>query len=178
MIVGSAITRPGVIAAKFARALSRPHLPVPAIGVDIGGTSIKAGLVQRNGEVCFTAQTPTDACQGSRSHCRRPDARGRAKCSQPPREAVSSRRVSALPRPAPSTIATAASLRPPTIFPDGPAFNCAPLPKSAFICRPSIVNDAQAAVLSELHFGVGRGLLRFRRHHHGHRRRRRYRFRG
>jgi putative N-acetylmannosamine-6-phosphate epimerase len=51
VIVGSAITRPGNIAAKFAHALEKVAFSAPAIGVDIGGTSIKAGLVGRNGEV-------------------------------------------------------------------------------------------------------------------------------
>lgn len=32
--------------------------------MDIGGTSIKAGLVRPIGEVCYSTQTPTAACEG------------------------------------------------------------------------------------------------------------------
>ncbi len=48
VVVGSAITRPGTITAQFARALQAPAESESAIGVDIGGTSIKAGIVSRN----------------------------------------------------------------------------------------------------------------------------------
>ena len=64
VIVGSAITRPGVITGKFVRAMGHASPARPAIGVDIGGTCIKAGLVQPTGEVSHATQVPTEAARG------------------------------------------------------------------------------------------------------------------
>ena len=64
VVVGSAITRPGTIAANFVRALQEPASSLPAIGVDIGGTSIKAGIVSREGAVSFATQVATEAARG------------------------------------------------------------------------------------------------------------------
>jgi glucokinase-like ROK family protein len=64
VIVGSAITRPGFITANFVRGMKCQVSASPAIGVDIGGTSIKAALVERDGEVKFPEQVPTEAGKG------------------------------------------------------------------------------------------------------------------
>ena len=160
VIVGSAITRPGIIAAQFAQALEQASSSTPAIGVDIGGTSIKAGLVQRNGEVCFVAQTPTDATKG--------------------RDAIVAGLTHVVERvlatahnkqfePVGLGIATAGAVdhRDGSIFaatdnlPGWSSFQLRAFAEERFQLPTSIVNDAQAAVLSELHFGVGRGLSDF-----------------
>src|SRR5579864_3572366 len=64
VIVGSAITRPGAITASFVRAMQGRPTVAPAIGVDIGGTCIKAGQVNPSGEVSLLAQAPTNASGG------------------------------------------------------------------------------------------------------------------
>lgn len=160
VIVGSAITRPGIIAANFAQALEQASSSAPAIGVDIGGTSIKAGLVRRNGEVCFAAQTPTDATRG--------------------RDAIVAGLTHVVERvlatahnqgfePMGLGIATAGAVDSPdgSIFaatdnlPGWSGFQLRAFAEERFQLPTSIVNDAQAAVLSELHFGVGRGFSDF-----------------
>jgi glucokinase-like ROK family protein len=160
VIVGSSITRPGEIATKYVHALEQPASTTPAVGVDIGGTSIKAGLVQRNGEVCFSAQVPTEAAKG--------------------REAISAGLVKAVDQVllvahdkhielAGIGIATAGAVdeRDGSIFaatdnlPGWAGFQLRAFAEEHFDLPTFTVNDAQAAVLSELHFGLGRGLSDF-----------------
>ncbi|HWT64991.1 MAG TPA: ROK family protein, partial [Terracidiphilus sp.] len=160
VIVGSAITRPGVIARNFAHALSRPALTAPAIGVDIGGTSIKAALVAPDGTVSFTEQVPTDAAKG--------------------RVAIASGLVEVIARvigatatdkikPAGIGIATAGAVdeRDGSIFaatdnlPGWAGFQLRAFAQERFKLPVYVVNDAQAAVLSEQHFGLGSGLSDF-----------------
>lgn len=50
VVVGTALTRPGSIAVNFARAIHSEESNA-AIGVDIGGTAIKAGIVSGDGTV-------------------------------------------------------------------------------------------------------------------------------
>lgn len=55
VVVGGAITRPQLIAAPFAQALERYATgPAHAIGVDVGGTKINAGIVAENGDVLLS----------------------------------------------------------------------------------------------------------------------------
>jgi putative N-acetylmannosamine-6-phosphate epimerase len=67
VVVGSAITRPASITARFADAVRNSIPAGPVIGVDIGGTSIKAGLVDRKGCISFPARIPTAASGGRES---------------------------------------------------------------------------------------------------------------
>lgn len=159
-IVGSAITRPGVIATGFVHALEQHASSSPAIGVDIGGTSIKAALVERSGEIRFSAQVPTDACKG--------------------RDAISAGLVQVVEQvlaaardknfePAGLGIATAGAVdhRDGSIFaatdnlPGWAGFQLRAFVEERFHLPVAVVNDAQAAALSELHFGLGRGLSDF-----------------
>lgn len=64
VVVGSAITRPGEITSSFVEAIRSSPRYSNAIGVDIGGTSIKAGLVDRNGRVSFERKIPTNTTEG------------------------------------------------------------------------------------------------------------------
>ena len=160
VIVGSAITRPGEIAVRFAQALRSVPSSAPAIGVDIGGTSIKAGLVRPSGEVCFSTQTPTEARGG--------------------RDTITAGLVHVLTETLNSArqqrvqvcgvgIATAGAVdeRDGSIFaatdnlPGWAGFALRAFARERFQLPVSVVNDAQAAALSELHFGVGRGLSDF-----------------
>lgn len=158
-IVGSAITRPGDITSRFARAVEVPKSQL-AVGIDIGGTAIKAGLVRPSGEVCFTSHIPTEAARG--------------------REAIASSLVFAIEQtlssararqlePASIGIATAGVVdhRDGSIFaatdnlPGWAGFPLRTFAEERFHLPVAVVNDAQAAVLSELHFGEGRGLSDF-----------------
>lgn len=160
VIVGSAITRPGVITARFAQALQKPSCSTPAIGVDIGGTSIKAGLVRQSGEVCFTTQTPTEARKGRDAIM--------AGLIHAVDETLAAARARNL-EPSGIGIATAGAVddRDGSIFaatdnlPGWAGFPLRAFAEDRFQLPVAVVNDAQAAVLSELHFGVGRGLSDF-----------------
>lgn len=160
VIVGSAITRPGTITARFAKALAPGSSVTPAIGVDIGGTSIKAALVHHNGEVGFSTQAPTDARNG--------------------REAI----VAGLVQTVEETLAAAAGQNlavagigvatagvvdrcSGSIFaatenlPGWTGFPLRAFVEQRFQLPVAVVNDAQAAALAELHFGAGRGVANF-----------------
>jgi glucokinase-like ROK family protein len=160
VIVGSAITRPGVLAANFVQALDQSASASPAIGVDIGGTSIKAGLVQRSGEVSFSAQAPTHAIKG-----REAIAAGLAQVVEELLSVACERKIEA----AGIGIATAGAVdhRDGSIFaatdnlPGWSGFQLRSFAEERFHLPAFAVNDAQAAVLSELHFGLGRGLCDF-----------------
>ena len=160
VIVGSAITRPGVIAQSFVRALQQSARAESAIGVDIGGTSIKAALVASDGVVSLAEQVPTDAAKG--------------------REAIVSGLVQVVGqvltaahkcqiKPDGIGIATAGAVdeRDGSIFaatdnlPGWAGFPLRSFAEDRFKLPVHIVNDAQAAVLSELHFGLGSGLSDF-----------------
>jgi len=160
VIVGSAITRPGEITAKFVHALAQPSSSAPAIGVDIGGTSIKAGLVQRSGEVCFPAQVSTNAAKG-----RDAIAAGLVQAVEQVLKAAREKKI----EPVGLGIATAGAVdcRDGSIFaatdnlPGWAGFQLRSFVEEHFHLPAFAVNDAQAAVLSELHFGFGRGLSDF-----------------
>jgi len=160
VIVGSAITRPGEIATKYVHALEQSASSVPAVGVDIGGTSIKAGLVERSGEVRFPAQVPTEAAKG-----RDAIAAGLVQAVEQVLAAARGQHI----EPVGLGIATAGAVdqRDGSIFaatdnlPGWAGFQLRAFAEEHFHLPTFTVNDAQAAVLSELHFGLGRGLSDF-----------------
>lgn len=160
VIVGSAITRPGIITRNFARALDRAASAAPAIGVDIGGTSIKCGLVHRDGQVCFPAQVSTEAEKG-----REAIAAGLVKVVENVLEVCREKKI----EPAGVGIATAGAVNQSdgSIFaatgnlPGWADFKLRAFAEKQFRLPAFVVNDAQAAALSELYFGMGRGLSDF-----------------
>jgi glucokinase-like ROK family protein len=160
VIVGSAISRPGVITASFVRALRPGAASAPAIGVDIGGTSIKAGLVDASGEVTLVAQVPTEAPGGR-------DVIAANLC-QAVEQVLSAARGKSI-SPAGLGIASAGAIdaQDGSVFaatdnlPGWAGFPLRSLLEERFGLPTWIVNDAHAAVLAELHFGLGRGLSDF-----------------
>ena len=160
VIVGSAITRPGSITARFTKALTPGADLAPAIGIDIGGTSIKAALVCRNGEVGFSTQAPTQAHKGrdaivggllqtvegtlahAGEHGLVPSGIGIATAG-------------AVDRDSGSIFAATDNL------PGWTGFPLRSFVEDRFQLPVAVVNDAQAAALAELHFGAGRGLANF-----------------
>ncbi|MDR3739688.1 MAG: putative N-acetylmannosamine-6-phosphate 2-epimerase [Terracidiphilus sp.] len=160
VIVGSAITRPGVIAQNFASVLAQSAPATPAVGVDIGGTSIKAALVAPDGTVSLAEQVPTDASKG-----RAAIASGLVQVVERVVDAAHRRRI----EPSGIGIATAGAVdeRDGSIFaatdnlPGWAGFPLRAFAEERFGLPVHVVNDAQAAVLSELHFGLGSGLSDF-----------------
>lgn len=155
VVVGSAITRPGTITANFTRVMEFRTPTTPAIGVDIGGTAVKAGLVDRDGDVSHAVQVSTNA------------ALGKDAIAGSLQEAV--QQVLALARsqdlqPAGIGVASAGAMdsQGGVVFaatdnlPGWTGFPLRAFVKDLFQLPTYIVNDAQAAVLAELHFGAGR----------------------
>jgi len=159
-IVGSAITRPGSIAEGFVRALEQAGSSVPAIGADIGGTAVKAGLVSRSGEISLLQEVPTDAAKGRDAIA---DALVRAVMP------VLAEAQHAGAQPAGIGIATAGAVdrKDGSIFaatdnlPGWAGFPLRAFAEKQFGLPVRAVNDAQAAALSELQFGAGRSLSSF-----------------
>jgi predicted NBD/HSP70 family sugar kinase len=153
VIVGSAITRPGAITAKFISAIRDKTAGATAIGADIGGTSIKAALVDPAGEVTLTTQVPTEASGGR-------DVIAVSLC-----QALHDRGI----HPVGLGIASAGAIdaRDGSVFaatdnlPGWAGFQLRQFVEERFHLPTRVVNDAHAAVLAELHYGLGRGLSDF-----------------
>ncbi len=160
VIVGSAITRPGVITENFVRVIRKRASAAPVIGVDIGGTCVKAGLVSPCGEVSLVTQTPTHASGGR-------DAITASLCYVV-EQAISAAHKQGL-WPTGLGIASAGAIDPQDESVLGatdnlPGWAGFPLKKFAqekFHLPTWVVNDAHAAVLAELHFGEGQALSNF-----------------
>jgi glucokinase-like ROK family protein len=69
VVVGTAITRPAEIARNFAAAIESEHLRRNAlqytVGIDLGGTQTKYGVVGSDGELLFKAALQTPAKSGA-----------------------------------------------------------------------------------------------------------------
>ena len=160
VIVGSAITRPATIAATFIRTMNKRAIATPAIGVDIGGTSIKAGLVDPAGEVTLITQVPTQARGG-----REVIAAGLCEAI---RQILSAAREQGV-EPSGLGIASAGAIdaQDGSVFaatdnlPGWANFQLRRFAEEQFNLPTWVVNDAHAAVLAELHFGLGRSLSDF-----------------
>lgn len=160
VVVGSAITRPGTITTRFIRAMTFPSNTGPAIGVDIGGSSVKAGLVDREGYVSFVARVPSRATEGR-------DAIASATAQAIDDVLATSSKYGA--RPVGLGIASAGAInsRTGTVFaatdnlPGWAGFNLRGFAEDRFHLPVQVNNDAHAAVLAELHFGMGRKLSDF-----------------
>ena len=160
VIVGSAITRPATIAATFIRAMNKRAIAAPAIGVDIGGTSIKAGLVDPAGEVTLITQVPTQASGG-----REVIAAGLCEAI---RQILSDATEQGV-QPSGLGIASAGAIdaQDGSVFaatdnlPGWAGFELRSFAEEQFNLPTWVVNDAHAAVLAELHFGLGRSMSDF-----------------
>jgi predicted NBD/HSP70 family sugar kinase len=160
VVVGSAITRPGVITASFLSALTPANPNVQVIGADLGGTSIKAGLVDQQGHVTCSAQVPTEA------------PRGRDVIASNLAAAIEQVRVQAAQAgitPSALGIASAGAIDvyDGSVFaatdnlPGWAGFDLHGFAEKRFNLPTRVMNDAHAAVLAELHYGHGRGLTDF-----------------
>jgi glucokinase-like ROK family protein len=160
VVVGSAITRPGTITSEFARAVPQAQKSGWAIGVDIGGTWIKAGLVDRKGCIRFPARIPTGA-RGGREAIAAATAEAIDHVLQPARQEGL--------EPIGLGIASAGVIDVigGTVFaatenlPGWTGFNLREFAEQRFQLPTSIENDAHAAVLADMHFGSARHLQNF-----------------
>jgi N-acetylmannosamine-6-phosphate 2-epimerase/N-acetylmannosamine kinase len=160
VVVGSAITRPGSITASFVRAIAAPPRGAYAIGIDIGGTAIKAAIVHANGEVIAPISIPTQATLG------------REVIAQSLLEAVHQTVAEAATRNIALTgigIASAGAIdaKLGIVFaatenlPGWAGFDIRAFIGTRTQLPVFVENDAHAAALSELHYGAGRGLASF-----------------
>lgn len=70
VVVGTAITRPQEIARRFAAAIAREAVTPEYryfLGIDLGGTQTKYGVVSRSGELVAAASAPTPAAGGGQA---------------------------------------------------------------------------------------------------------------
>jgi glucokinase-like ROK family protein len=160
VVVGTAITRPGTLTATFVRALQTSTATASALGVDIGGTSIKAGIVSRQGVISLATQVPTQASRG--------------------RDAIAAGLTTAIEQVLVQAkdqgielcglgIASAGAINAQdgSVFaatenlPGWAGFKLREFVEQRFHLPTYVVNDAHAAVLAELHFGLGRNLSDF-----------------
>ena len=160
VVVGSAITRPGTITANFMRAIQPPLKSGSAIGVDIGGTWIKAGLVDQEGCVRFPARVPTGARGGREAIA--------AATADAIDQVLRSARQEGL-EPIGLGIASAGviDVRDGKVFaatenlPGWTGFDLRAFAEQRFQLPTCIENDAHAAVLADMHFGFARHLRNF-----------------
>ncbi len=160
VVVGNSITRPGAITARFLRAIRGTGEGAPAIGVDIGGTTIKAGVIARNGEVSMTVRVPTEAPRGR-------DAIA-ANFANAVEQVLIQARAAQI-APCGLGIATGGAVNPEdgSIFaatenlPGWSGFKLRRFAEDRFRLPTWALNDAHAVVLAERHFGRGAGLSDF-----------------
>ncbi|MGO8720549.1 MAG: putative N-acetylmannosamine-6-phosphate 2-epimerase [Acidobacteriaceae bacterium] len=160
VVVGSAITRPGTITTSFIHAIRPPLRSGAAIGVDIGGTWIKAGLVDRDGRIRFPARVPTKARGGREAIA---SATGEAID-----EVLRSAREEGL-EPIGLGIASAGviDVYDGKVFaatenlPGWTGFDLRGFAEKRFHLPTCVENDAHAAVLAEMYFGSGRQFNNF-----------------
>ena len=156
----SAITRPGAITAKFMSGIRNQTAGATAIGADIGGTSIKAALVNPAGEVTLSTQVRTEASGGR-------DVIASSLC-QALEQVLSAAHGRGI-HPIGLGIASAGAMnaRDGSVFaatdnlPGWAGFQLRQFVEERFHLPTRLVNDAHAAVLAELHYGLGRSLSDF-----------------
>jgi putative N-acetylmannosamine-6-phosphate epimerase len=154
VIVGSAITRPREITQHFVRAMQTSSFGEWALGVDIGGTNVKAGLVNRTGELLFPEKIPTTAARGAKSIANAAETLiaqilnknhgERALCG------IGIASAGAIDAKSGAVFAATDNLPGWTGFPLRTYF------AEKFQLPVFVENDGHAAALAELHFGAGR----------------------
>jgi N-acetylmannosamine-6-phosphate 2-epimerase / N-acetylmannosamine kinase len=161
VVVGSAITRPGAITTRFVESIEgRRITAASAMGVDIGGTFVKAGVVDREGKVSSVVRVPTKAHDGRDGIA--------AAVAQAIETVLAASPQQGVPL-AGLGIASAGAIdaRNGTVFaatenlPGWAGFNLRGFAEDRFHLPTYVDNDAHAAALAELYFGLGRQLSDF-----------------
>ncbi len=161
VVVGSAITRPGSIAATFKQALEvTPPTTGYAVGIDIGGTSIKAALVSRAGKVTAPIAVPTEASGGR-------EVIARSLLEAATRTLGTARAQGLTLRGVGIASAGAIDAARGTVFaatdnlPGWAGFDLRGFMRQHTLLPVFVENDAHAAALAELHFGAAHALAHF-----------------
>jgi glucokinase-like ROK family protein len=164
VVIGTAITRPGELARRFAAAIQAEFAlkrnTSTFAGIDLGGTQTKYGLVSRAGKLLLESKKPTPASvgrDGLLDHLK-----------QIALEIVDSSQRSGHP-PAALGVATAGWVNPDSgrvayATDNLPGWTGAPIAEelTASVGIPvAVENDANALAVAEKHFGAGRGLNHF-----------------
>lgn len=164
VIIGTAITRPQEIARRFAQALAQQRTFAATaryfIGIDLGGTNTKSGIVSREGDLACESAVPTPS-RGGRDALLNHLKEVAARCAGLARRAGIS--------PAAVGVATAG-----WVDPDRGvvAYATANLPgwtgtriadelEAAVGLPVAVENDANALAVAEKHFGLARELKDF-----------------
>ncbi len=160
VVVGSAITRPGTITSEFVHAVQRSRKSGSVIGVDIGGTWIKAGLVDEEGCIRFPTRIPTGA-RGGR------EAIAAATAEAIDQVLQSARQHNVDPVGLGIASAGVIEVSSGTVFaatenlPGWTGFELRAFAEQRFQIPTCVENDAHAAVLADMHFGSARHLQNF-----------------
>ncbi len=160
VVVGSAITRPGTITSEFVRAVRRGQKSGSAIGVDIGGTWIKAGLIDQEGYIRFPARVPTHASGGRESIAA-------ATAAAIDQVLQSARKVGVEPIGLGIASAGVIDVSGGTVFaatenlPGWTGFDLRAFAEQRFHLPTCVENDAHAAVLADMQFGFAQNLRNF-----------------
>lgn len=164
IIVGTAITRPEMITRTFVTALeSWRHLHDPErvfVGIDLGGTNTKYGLVTRQGELLFHSTTPTPWKDGRDELLSHLQQTASACLEEARRQAL---------RPEAIGLATAGWVDPRSgqvvyateNLPGWTGANPGACLHEAFGLPVAVENDANALAVAEKHFGAARGVSDF-----------------
>jgi glucokinase-like ROK family protein len=160
VVVGSAITRPGTITANFVRAIQPPLHSGAALGVDIGGTWIKAGLVDPEGRIRFPTRVPTEAGGGR-------EAIAAATAEAIDQVLVGARQQGLEPVGLGIASAGVIDVHDGTVLaatenlPGWSGFDLRGFFEKRFHLPTCVDNDAHAAVLAEMYFGSARNFNNF-----------------
>ena len=160
VVVGSAITRPGNITANFIRAMEPRDTGRTVIGVDIGGTMTKAAIVAASGEITSPAQVTTNASGGRDSIAAAlteaiEQVTGTARAQNIEISGLGIASAGVIEAESGRVFAATENL------PQWAGFPLGKFAEERFGLSARVVNDAQAAVLAELHYGKGRGRRNF-----------------
>ena len=165
VVVGSAVTRPGVITSSYRAAFDRRRrasaLPSRyVVALDIGGTTIKSALVNERGEASLQGRTPTMAAEGrvaieAAMHSAIEDRLREARAQSIVPLAIGIASAGAIDAANGTVFAATENL------PGWAGFDIRQSVHTAFNLPVFVENDAHAAALAELHYGAGRGTRNF-----------------
>jgi glucokinase-like ROK family protein len=162
VVVGSAITRPGTITSTFVEALKRTQANSSGyvIGIDVGGTRIKAAVVREHGDLLFQHDLHTNAGGGREgiTHALRTaveDTLSKAKEAELEIVGIGVASAGAIDSKNGTVFAATDNL------PGWAGFDIRGYLRSLTDLPVFVENDAQAAALAELRFGHGQNVSSF-----------------
>lgn len=155
VVVGTAITRPGELTRAFVEAVQR-SAPGPVVGIDLGGTNTKFGVVLPRGELITSDAVPTPAKAGRDvllAHLKRV---ARLAMEQGPKPEAIGIATAGWVDTTTGTVAYATEN-----LPGWTGTHIAQEVGEAVGLPVAVENDANALAIAEKHFGAARGLSDF-----------------